>query len=891
MDDSGGPVGSQQPDDHQVVLPPGYPADWEADVVLRDGGTCHVRPIRPDDRDRLQELHLSQSERSTYLRFFAPLPRLSEKDLDRFTQVDYVDRTALIAVVDDKIVAVGRYDVVTPGEAEVAFNVSDHHQGRGLGSVLLEHLAAAARERDITRFVAEVLPENRAMVQVFKDAGYEVKHHFDDGVISLGFGISPTEKSIAVTASRERRAEAASLRALMNARSVAVVGAGPKAGGLGNTVVLNLVGGGYTGVVYPVHPRAKTICGLAAYPSVSAIGQDVDLVVVTTRAELVHGIVAGLPAGRVRGVLVLSDGFADAGSAGRERQNEVVGLARARGIRMIGPASLGMVNTDPQVRLDASLIPPQYTPGSLALFSQSGGLGLVLLSEAVQRGLGVAGFVSVGHRADVSGNDLLQFWGEDDRAEVIAMYTETSGNPRKFSRIARWVSRSKPIIIVRSWAGTVVSSRRSTAPKAAFESLLRQAGVIRADDVHHLADVAELLLHQPLPEGMRVGVLANAEVLAHLTTAAATSWGLELADEQALVAITATAEEVRAGLEEAFDRQDVDIVIATLMPAPHGFDPAVLQAVSEVAAARGKTFAACLVGPRRLLEELPAGDHVPAYATPEDAVRAVASVAKYAQWRRQPDSPLVEPDGCDPVRARKLVEEVLGSTSHPSGVVLRQDLVTSLLGCYGIRLCPTEWVHDVERAVLAAEQVGYPVALKYADRLLREREDIVGARLNIYDEEELRAEFTVLNKLNHPATGKGYLVQPMVAPGVPVAIRSMEDALFGPVVSFGLDGDAMDLLEDVSFRICPVTEQDVRDLVREVKASPRLFGHLGAPPLSVSSLEDLIARVSRLCEDLPEIADMQLEPVLVTAGSVEPLQCRIRLALPNERETGLVRKL
>ena len=874
-----------------VARPPGYPEEWEGDVVLRDGGTCHMRPIRPDDRDRLQAMHLKQSARSTYLRFFAPLPRLSEKDLDRFTVVDYVDRVALVAVVGDDIVAVGRYDVITPGEAEVAFNVSDQHQGRGLGSVLLEHLAAAARERGITRFMAETLPENRAMVKVFRDAGYEVSHRFDDGVITLEFAIHPTEKSLAVTMAREARAEANSLRALMNPRAVAVVGAGNKPGSIGHMILSNLLFYGFTGPVYPVHPTETEVMGLRAYRTVTEIDEDVDLVVIATGPEHVEEVVRGLPTGRVRGLLVLSDGFADVGEEGQRRQDALVRLARSRGMRLVGPGSLGMVNTHPEVMLNTSLMSGVIPSGNLSVFTQSGGLGLVLVAELNQRGMGVAGFVSAGNRADVSGNDLLQFWAEDDNTSLIAMYTETSGNPRKFSRIARRVSRTKPIVMVRSWAGGSSRDRRSPAPRAAFEALLRQAGVIRADDVHHQADVAQVLTYQPLPQGLRVGVLANAKVLASLTVEAARSWRLETAAEQALIPITASAADARRALEEAFAREDVDIVVATLMPAPTGFDLGVLRTIAEVAAERGKTCVACLVAPRASAQ-CESGEHVvPTYPTPEDAVRAVASVARYAQWRRTPESPMVDPPGCQLDVARGIVEEALSVTSHPAGVVLSQEQATRLLGAYGIRVCPLEVVFDADGAARAAQAMTYPVALKYNDRLLREREDLVGARLAIDDEDELRAEFADMASLDDPAVAKGFVIQPMVSPGVAVAIRGLEDALFGPVISFGLFGDAIDLLGDVSHRICPLTERDVRDMVREVKASPRLFGHLGRPELDVAALEDLLARVSKLCEDLPEVAEVSMQPTLVTTDSVEPLWCRIRLALPPERETALVRKL
>ncbi len=880
-----------QPEPEPDLLPPHYPQQWAADVVLRDGGTCHVRPIIPADREALQDFHLAQSDRSRYLRFFAPLPRLSERDLDRFTQVDYTRRVALVAIVAGRIVGVGRYDVIDPGEAEVAFNIADSQQGRGLGSVLLEHLSAAARERGVRRFIAEVLPENRKMVRVFADAGYEVRHHFDDGVISLEFGIEPTTRSMEVVASRERRAEAASLRALLQAQSVAVIGASDEPSSLGRRVVQNLQEGGFVGPIYPIHPTAGSVCGLPAHASVHDITDPIDIAVLAVGSSAVASVAVQCGAAGVRGLVVITDGFV--GAEGHRIERELARMSRAAGMRVLGPASLGIVNTSPQVRLNASLLPLKLTEGGLALFSQSAGLGLVLLAEAHERGLGVASVVSAGDRADVSGNDLLQYWAEDERTRVIAMYTESSGNPRKFFRIARAVSAAKPIVMVRSWttnlAAHSTTGRESLAPRKAFNAVLHQAGVIRAEDVHQLVHIVHLLLGQPLPRGTRVGVVTNSAVLASLVHETCENFGLSPVDEPITVS-PLTADSVRAAIEEAGAQGEVDSLVVVLVPHLSGFDPGVLDAVRESAAAQQLPTVACLVAHQVVTGSRADLGDVPVYSTPEDAVRALSAVTRYARWRHRDHGVPVDPEGCYPERAQAMVAELLAA--HPEGLVLDPPSTRALLECYGVSMIASERVLTVEEGVSAAARLGYPVACKYANQVLRERRDVTGARLGIDDEEELLIDLEEMLDLDDPAVAEGFIIQPMVASGVAVDVRTVEDPLFGPILSFGLSGDATELLDDVAYRIPPLTEVDVADLVREIKASPRLFGYGGAARLDVEGVQDLIARVSRLAEDIPEVAELDLRPVLVAVESVNPLWARVRLAPPPARvDSGMVRRL
>ncbi len=680
---------------------PSYPDHWAADVVLRDGATAHLRPIRPGDAEALQAFHVAQSPESIYLRFFAPMPRLSDRDLARFTRVDHVDRVAIVAVVGGLIVGVGRFDRTEPRVAEVAFNISDSHQGRGLGSVLLEHLAAAALERGIQRFEAEVLPQNRRMVGVFRDAGYEVSNRYDDGVISLAFGIDPTERSMAVMAAREHRAEAASLAGLLHPRSVAVIGASDTEGTIGEALMTNLLAGGFSGAVYPVNRSAAVVGGLDAHPDVVSIGHPVDLAVIAVPAVAVAGVLEQCAEAGARGVVVVSGGFAESGAEGARLQTELVGVARAQGMRVVGPHSFGMLSTDPGVRLNASLAPELPESGRLGLFSQSGALGVAVLSAAARRGLGLSTFVSAGNRADVSGNDLLQFWEDDPRTDVVCLYLESVGNPRKFSRVARRISRVKPVVVVKSGtsgygvpAGHVV--RRSRAPREAFDAMLRQAGVVRTENIHQMFDVAQLLVNQPLPAGRRIGVVTNSDALASLVADALTSWDLDLAREPVTVPTEADAATFGAALQQAFSDPGTDAVVTSFIPpiAAPGAD--LVEQVAALSAGSDKTTLACFVGIREVTHEGMRGTQtVPAYPTPEDAVRALAAVTRYAEWRRRDPGTLVDPQGCDELAARVVVEEALGGTdaretSQQDPVTLDPDATRRLLAAYGIQVWPSE---------------------------------------------------------------------------------------------------------------------------------------------------------------------------------------------------------
>ncbi|MFK0293945.1 GNAT family N-acetyltransferase [Streptomyces sp. NPDC090442] len=603
----------QTPPDHA------YPTHWEADVVLRDGGTARIRPITPDDAERLVSFYEQVSDESKYYRFFAPYPRLSDRDVHRFTHHDYVDRVGLAATVGGEFIATVRYDRIDArglpakspedDQAEVAFLVQDAHQGRGVASALLEHVAAVARERGIRRFAAEVLPANTKMIKVFTDAGYTQKRTFEDGVVRLELDLEPTEQSMAVMRGREQRAEARSVQRLLAPGSVAVIGTGRTPGGVGRTALRNLLDAGFTGRVHAVNHafpedlRRLEPEGVPAARTLRDIPEPVDLAVVAVPAAAVPDVIRDCGEHGVQGVLVLSTGYAEAGPDGRERQRTLLRRARSYGMRLIGPNAFGLINTATDVRLNASLAPRMPGAGRIGLFTQSGAIGIALLSGLHERGpgdggiAGISTFVSAGNRADVSGNDLLQYWYDDPHTDVAILYLESIGNPRKFARLARRTAAVKPVVVAKGARhhgtapmGHAVPTVR--VPDSTVAALMRQAGVIRVDTVTELIDAGLLLAAQPLPVGPRVAILGNSESLALLAYDACLTEGLRPQRPHVLPS-AASPEDFRAALAQKLAGDGCDAVVVTAIPwvgeegsaSPGGSEGAALAAALRAAVA------------------------------------------------------------------------------------------------------------------------------------------------------------------------------------------------------------------------------------------------------------------------------------------------------------------
>ncbi|HEU4948940.1 MAG TPA: GNAT family N-acetyltransferase [Kribbella sp.] len=887
---------------------PGYPAEYEADVVLRDGSTAHLRPITPADDELLVSFYARVSEQSKYYRFFAPYPELSERDVARFTQVDYKDRLALIVTVGDAMIGVGRYERISPRVAEVAFLIEDAHQGRGLGQLLLEHLAQAAREQGIARFVAEVLPDNRKMITVFTEAGYKVAREFEDGVIAVEFDIAPTDTSVDVMQAREQRSEALSIARLLTPASVAVIGASRREGTIGNALLRNLRDGGFPGRLYAVNTdtTADEIDGVPAYPTIQDVDGTVDLAVVAVRAEAVVDVVVDCAAKGVRGLVVVSSGFAEIGDEGRKRQRHLAGLARSYGMRVIGPNALGVINTAPGVSLNATLSPLMPSRGRVAFFCQSGALGVSILADMVGRGLGLSSFVSAGNRADVSGNDLMQYWYSDEATEVVLLYLESLGNPRKFSRVARRLACRKPVIALKSGRATQGvplghTVRRSQLPPATVDSLFRQSGLIGVDTTGELFDVAQLVAHQPLPKGRRVAVVSNSDALTLLALDAMAGCGLDVAGEPRTLGAQATAADFAAALGEVFADDRVHSVVVIYIPPVYSNDVEVAQVLAAAAAGSGKPVVSTFLGSRSVPEQLRVADDgdgaargsIPSFSSPQYAVGALAKVTQYAEWRRRSDSRIPDLAGIDTARAEEYVAEFL--RRHPDGAELDEGERQRLLSFYDISVLPSYPVLSADEAVARAADLGWEVILKATADQWRMRPDLADIWRHIHNEEDMREAWAEMTSTFGVAADPGraqFVVQKMAPPGVPVVISALEDVSYGPVVSFGLSGVATDLLGDRSYRMPPLTTRDAAEMVREVRAAPLLYGYRGSDPVDIAAIENLLHRVSRLTLELEEVVRLDLRSVLVAAEGATVLDTTIRIA-PNEvpRQDIAVRRL
>ncbi|MCP2331768.1 GNAT family N-acetyltransferase [Actinoalloteichus caeruleus] len=884
-----------------------YPRHWRADVVLADGGTVHLRPLRPADGPRLVELHARMSDRTRYFRYFGAYPRMPEADMRRFSTVDHHDRVAFGAFLGDDIVAVGRFDrLPSTSSAEVAFVVEDAHQGRGLGSILLEHLAAAARERGLRRFEAEVLAENGPMLRVFRDAGYSVRREVEEGILHLEFDVDPTERSVAVARAREQAAEARSVHNVLHPRSVAVVGASADQAKVGHAVLANLLAANFAGPVYPVNAEHRSVRGVRAYASVLDIPDEVDLAVIAVPAARVDEVLDACLAKGVKALVVVTSGFGETGEDGRSQERRLVREARAHGMRVIGPNALGVVNTDPEVRLNATLAPRLPGRGRVGFFCQSGALGVAILATAANRGLGLSTFVSAGNRADLSGNDLLQYWQTDPATDVVLLYLESFGNPRKFARLARRLGRTKPIVAVKSGRHAVSPALRATSvpvDEASVQALFEQSGVIRVESLAQLFDTALVLANQPLPSGDRVAVVGNASALGVLAADVALAQGMRVAGDPVDVGAGAGPEEFGAAVRDAVRREDVDAVVAVFVPplAVSGaeYARALRAVVFEDSLAAAKPVVSTFLAAEGVPEELAVGGadgtapgwgSVPSYPSPERAVGSLARIARYARWRSAPQGDFVTPAGVRTDQARSVVDGWMADPPEGSaeeadgGWRLPDEEAVRLLRCYGVDVVDFRRVRGSGAAVRAAAELGYPVVLKSPDRRLRHRNDLVGVRLDLDSADSVRAAHRALRDLS--GSSEVY-VQRMAPKGISCVVGVQDDPSFGAVLSFGLSGIVTDLLGDRAYRAVPLSDVDASELVRAPRAAPLLTGYGGGEPARLDALEDLVLRVAALAEDVPELRELRLEPVLASSAGAFVTSATLTIGPPPTRtDTG-----
>lgn len=891
---------------------------WTADVVVADGGVVRLRPLRGDDGPNLLHLASRLSDEALYYRFMSPFRPTTDKDVAPFLDLDYRKRFALGAELNGELVAVGRYMAESDQtSAEVAFVVEDRHQQRGIGSVLLEHLAAIARSNGITRFHASTLGDNEKMLRVFADAGYHVHRTLEQGIWEVGFGLD--DSSIEAVTARERAAEAASVARVLAPRSVAVIGASRRPGSIGNAVFRNIIEGDFAGVVHPVNPAADSVAGVKAHASIGAIPDRVDLAVIVVPADLVADVLEEAGAAGVGAAVIITAGFAETGKEGALAQAELVRIAHRHGLRLVGPNCVGVINTADDVRLNATFAPTQPERGSIGFASQSGALGLAILEVAGDLGLGLSSFVSLGNKADISGNDLLQFWEEDPATEVALLYLESFGNPRKFSRLARRFCRTKPLVVVKS--GRTEAGRRAASSHTAAlassdvlaDTLFRQAGIIRVTTLEQLFDVARLVVHQPLPRGRRVAIVGNSGGPGILAADACVGAGLvvsELAQSTQdrlrsllpsgaavsnpvdLVA-SGTGGNYQSALQAVLDDDGIDAILV-IFTDTSVTDPAdvatAIQRVTQGGTAKpiAATFLSGDVG--RSIETHDADGRrrdVPVFPFPEAPAIALGHIATLAEWRQRPSGVIPKLEGIDPAAARIFASHTVART--PEGGWMATDELAELLGCFGITLAESILVGSADEARAAASRLGRPVALKVVSDTIQHKSDVGGVFLDVEVEDVGRQYSVMAERLGEAMTGA--LVQPMVGPGVEVIIGAVDDQAFGPVVMFGLGGTATELFADRAFSIVPLTDLDAAELINAPRSSALLRGHRGSDPVDLDALEDLVLRVGRLADSVPELAELDLNPVIARPDGAFIVDARARLAPSHHPLVQPIRRL
>lgn len=892
-------------------------SDYGAEGILTDGSSIHIRAIRPDDRDRLLDHFHRLSPESVYFRFLGIKPSLSEAELDRFTRLDYVRNFALAAILrgpeGERIIGVGRYvaaarDSEPPRRGEVAFAVDDNYQGRGIGTLLLEHLSRVAYANGIDRLDATVMASNTRMLEVFSRSGFELRQSLEAGVVQVSFSSHETEQFLSRSLYRERLAASLSVARILRPGSVAVVGASREPHKIGGAIVANLMRTGFKGKIYPVNPKVSEVQGLRAYPSLAAIEAPVDLAVISVPAAAVMDVVRECAAARVHGLVVISSGFAEMAGSGVAAQQELAEFVRSSGMRMIGPNCMGIINTDPNISLNATFAPIAPVPGNVAMLSQSGALGIAILDQVRLRGIGLSSFVSVGNRADVSSNDLLAYWTEDPRTSLIVLYLESFGNPRKFARFAASAASRKPVVAVksgRSRAGrrAALSHSASLASRdAAVDALFEQCGVIRTDTLEQLFDVSALFSTQPVPKGPKIGVVTNAGGPAILLADACEARKLPLPElgketqarlREILSAraafsnpvdmtAAATAEDYEHAISAVGNDPEIDSLIVIYIP-PLVTDPqSIAQGIARGAARvpADKPILAAFLSSEPPPEELHRGPRgrLPCYSFPENAAIALEAAWRYARWKSRPRGSITSLDPAINTAIRELVDPRLAGMREPQWI--EPGEVDAILAAAGIKTAPARQT-DPQQARAVAEEMGFPLVAKIISRDVVHKSDVGGVIMGLGSGEEVAAAVDTLGERMR-SLGKrldGILLQRQLAGGIEALVGITEDPTFGKVMVAGMGGVAVEIIKDVAFRVLPVTDIDAAAMVAELRSSRLLDGFRGNPPGDRAALVDLIGRVSALAEAIPELVDMDLNPVRIMApgAGVVALDARIRL--------------
>jgi acyl-CoA synthetase (NDP forming)/ribosomal protein S18 acetylase RimI-like enzyme len=893
-------------------------------ALLADGSTAEIRPAAPDDFDAVLAMYEAMSPDNTYLRFFNLSRRAAAAEARRTCRDLSPGHVSLLALSGDVVVGCASYYTsappaasadeitpsarVTPVTAEIAIAVAEHMHHRGIATLLLEHLVSVAASHQVDAFTAETLAENTAMLKVFADAGLPVNRRYADGVVKLAFPIPRADVDPALdtylnaVANRERLADAASLRHLLAPESVVVIGASRRPGAVGRTILDNVRTAGYLGRLYAVNPHAEPIGGVPCWPAVADLPEAPDLAVIAVPAASVLDTVEQCGRRGVRSVVVITSGLDADGCAG------LLASCRRHGMRLVGPNCFGVAV--PGIGLDATFAARHPRPGRVGLVMQSGGVGFALVDQLSRLGIGISSFASVGNKLDVSSNDLLMWWEQDGLTELAVLYIESFGNPRKFARTARRVGATMPVLTVhagRSAAGQRAAASHTAAvasPLVSREALFAQAGVIATPGLGELTEVTALMATQPVPAGGTVAIVSNVGGAGVLTADACNDLGLAVhhpagPTSRKLSALlpggavsgpvdttaTVSAADFQQCLELLAADADVDAMIVLVLATGANGDLTTAIAEADISV---PVVAVVLNQPEtvRLIPRARGGE-IPAYGFPEAAVTALARAVKYGAWRAEPREPVPGFADIRPADARALVYRFFDDA--PAGGWLPAGPTAELLRCYGITLTGLTPVASEDEAVAAAAGTGGPVVLKADVAGLVHKTDAGAVKLDLRTEADVRDAYRSLQSLFGDRLRR-ILVQPMITGGTEVIIGVVDDHMFGPLVVFGLGGVATEVLADHATRLTPLTGTDADHLIGSIRSARLLLGHRGTPAADLGALRELLLRVSRLADDLPEITDLDLNPVIARPDGAFAVDARVKVA-PYQPEDPYLRKL
>jgi len=883
-------------------ITPIYPAQYETEVLLKDGSRILLRPIKKEDTELWLTFFRRLSQQHTrYLRLHHMTEKVDPEDALRFCTVDYNNTFAFVAEVLKKhgkdIVAIGRYYRL-PGKhsAIVTLAVEDAYRGKGIGTHLLEWLAKVARDNGITVFEADAFAENEQIMTVLRDYGFRFISEQKAGMYHITIPLTQSQRITVKEEERERLSTLTSIRHILSPRSIAVIGASRQPGSIGQIILKAIVENGFTGVVYPVNPKADQVMSIKAYPSILDVPGEVDMGVIVVPTHLVARVAKDCGLKGVHALVVISDGFKERGPEGAIKEEELRDITLGHGMRLVGPNCMGVINTSPAVKMNASFSPAYPSAGNVAFLSQSGAMGVVILEYASSLNMGISSFVSVGNRADISSNDLLSYWEQDPATKVILLYLESFGNPRQFSRIAQRVAAKKPIIVVKSGT-TPAGSRAASSHTGSLatsdvvsDALFHQAGIIRVDSMQELFDVASLLSNQPLPKGRRLAILTNGGGPGIIAADASIQHGLQLPEfgpktKEELSKIVKrdislnnpldltgsfTREEFEGAMKVMAQDNDIDAVLALFVPAVASNVEAVENSIRKIIPLyrqRKKPLLVCFMGQRSLKAKPGATEKFVSFFTfPENAVSALAKAAEYRELIQKPKGTIPRIHGIKRIKAHKIIDKALSRTAQRPLWLSPQE-IAELLNCYGMYAVETGVARTASKAAALAAKIGFPVVVKLDSPTISHKTEVGGVILDLRTEGEVIKAFNTIKsrlaKIGREDEMAGVTIQRMVKTGVEAIVGVTQDPVFGPLIMFGLGGIHAELLKDVALRLHPLTELDARELVSSIKMAKLFEGFRGSSPSDKEALQDLLLRLSAMVEDIPQIAELDFNPVKV----------------------------